>query len=700
MYTDANISWQDIAIDLAGAGVMFTAVFLFQSVWRHFRLASYRSIMILCIATYLFTLFSALTKISFYVSQSVDLSFEFYRLKELSALLFLALLPYFLSTNIRESARLHHFNRALTIAGGSLFLFFGLTAYLFPPTFLFSPFAIQAGGVEAKTGALYLLSQGLLVGILAYTSIVIAIDFFRWKTFRTMWSVQASLFLCLYFNLSAVWKGLFGIYFDPLASIPFSRAVIGQLCLSFGLSYGYLNLFLRQAQEVNRSRNELEAHRNELHALLYTDSLTGLPNRSCFIADLNALLEAGKSAGVLLLDLDNFMEFNECFGDDSGDTILRSVGQALQECMPKGARLYRMGGDEFSAIVTDMNDHGEMVSLAKDIREISAVGFRSGGKNHSFGLAIALVMVPRDGDNTDAVLSNAYSAMHEAKTGNTVCLYSDSMKRDSLLRISTIQRLREDLRGGLFHMVYQPIFDREERISSAEALLRWETKNEDIPVGPDFFIPLLEVAGLMPEMGELVMRLVIRDLGERIRNDATFPLISVNLSPLQLKIGGLGTRITEIFAQSRIPLNRIQFEVTESAFLDNAGVGVENLSYLRSQGSLIAMDDFGTGYSNLGYLRNLPIDKIKVDKSFIKAVPGDAAAESLLKAVSSIGRSFHQRLVAEGVETEAQKNFAIETGFDEIQGFFYSPGVPCAEFLRLIDRERAERDPTANPATR
>jgi EAL domain-containing protein (putative c-di-GMP-specific phosphodiesterase class I) len=273
--------------------------------------------------------------------------------------------------------------------------------------------------------------------------------------------------------------------------------------------------------------------------------------------------------------------------------------------------------------------------------------------------------------------------MHEAKTGNSICSYSDAMKRDSLMRISTIQHLREDLRGGFFHMVYQPIHDRTGKVSSAEALLRWE--NKDASIGPDYFIPLLEVSGLMPEMGELILRLVLKDLGVRIRGADSFPLISINLSPQQLKIDGLGVSIADKVVSANIPLERLQFEVTESAFLDHAGVGVANLTYLRSRGSPIAMDDFGTGYSNLGYLRNLPIDKIKVDQSFVRTVPGDQSAEGLLTALSDIGKSYNMKLVAEGVETEAQLKFLHATGFDEYQGYLYSQPLPCNDFLRYID---------------
>jgi len=197
---------------------------------------------------------------------------------------------------------------------------------------------------------------------------------------------------------------------------------------------------------------------------------------------------------------------------------------------------------------------------------------------------------------------------------------------------------------------------------------------------------------MMPEMGELILRMVIKDLSVRIKNDDTFPLISVNLSPQQLKIDGLGASIADTVLAAGLPLERFQFEVTESAFLDHAGVGVANLTYLRAHGSPIAMDDFGTGYSNLGYLRNLPIDKIKIDQSFVRTVPGDQSAEGLLTALSDIGKSYKMKLVAEGVETNEQLKFLHATGVDEYQGFLYSQPLPCNDFLRYVDDQQKRRN--------
>jgi len=678
-----SLSWPDLVMDLAGSGLMLTAFVFFVSVRMLFKLEGYRSIAVVCSATLLYAIASAMTKISLLSGNSIQISFEFYRIKELLAISSLCLLPYFLGSNIQGPPTLRLFNRILAFTGLACFIFFVCTAYLFPQNFLYEPFPFPSGGVEAKTGNMYTVSEALLALNLLYVLTLVVIDFFKWGSFRKVLSVPGGIFICGILSLSAIWKATFGYYIDPLASISFSRTVSGQLCLSIGLAFGYLNLFLKQAFEVSKSRDELEESRNYLHTMLYTDVLTGLPNRRRFLADLNESLSEKRNSAVLLLDLDNFMEFNECFGDDAGDVILKSVSETLPPVIPSGALLYRMGGDEFSVILHEEYKNEELMALAHMIRDLAGIGFRSGEKKHPFGIAIALVSVPKDGDDSETVLSNAYTAMHEAKTGNSICSYSDAMKRDSLMRISTIQHLREDLRGGSFHMVYQPIHDRTGKVSSAEALLRWE--NSHASIGPDYFIPLLEASGLMPEMGELILRLIIKDLEIRIRDDDAFPLISINLSPQQLKIDGLGATIANTVTAAGIALGRLQFEVTESAFLDHAGVGVANLTYLRARGSPIAMDDFGTGYSNLGYLRNLPIDKIKVDQSFVRTVPGDKSAEGLLTALSDIGKSYNMKLVAEGVETDAQLNFLHATGFDEYQGYLYSRPLPCDDFLQYMD---------------
>ncbi len=680
-----SINWLDTFIGIGGAGIMITALIFFSLVWKQFKIENYSSIAIVCFASFFYMLSSAISKIVFFQFRTSQSSVEGFKVMELAGIFFLGIIPYFLSVNVHGPVKLLRLNRLLSFVGFSLFPIFILCAYVFPKTFLFDPYLVPSGTIEFKMGLVYMIAQLLLAMTILYALLVIFIDAYRWKSFSRMWSVQAGLLVCMLLDLSAVWKTLFGYYLDPFNTIVFSRILLGQLFLSIGLALGYFNHFLKQAQEVHKSHDALEASRNELQVMLYTDNLTGLRNRRAFIVDLEKILARKQMAGILLLDLDNFMEFNECFGDDSGDAILKSVSEELSAQIASDAILYRMGGDEFAAILTHISKSDELLVLANTLREISSVGFKAVEKIHSFGIAISLVMLPRDGDTTDIVLSNAYSAMHAAKENNTVCLYSDSFKRDSLLRISTIQLLREDLRGGMFRMVYQPIHNREGRVSSVEALLRWESINNHVPVGPDFFIPLLESSGLMPEMGELIIRLVLNDLGTQLRGAASFPVMSINLSAHQLKIDGLGVSIEMLFKQEGIPLKGIQFEVTESAFLDRAGVSVANLSYLRSRGCLIAMDDFGTGYSNLGYLRNLPIDKIKVDKSFVNSVPGDESAEGLLKAVYDIGKSYSMQLVAEGVETIKQRDFLLHLGFDEFQGFLYSQGLPCNDLLRYLD---------------
>ncbi|HHU36669.1 MAG TPA: GGDEF domain-containing protein, partial [Treponema sp.] len=441
-----SINWLDTFIGIAGAGLMITAVIFFYFVWKHFKIESYRSISIVCLASLFYMLSSAVSKTMFLQYKNHQFSIEGFRILELITLVFLGIIPYFLSANLRGPVIFLRLNRILSFLGFLLLPFFILSAYLFPKTFLFDPLVIPVNIVEFKTGSVYMIAQALLALTILYTVIVISIDSFSWQSFKRMRWVQTGLLLCMFLNFSAVWKTLFGYFLDPFNAFAFSRILLGQLVLSVGLAVGYFNHFLKQAHEVHQSRDALEISHNELNIMLFTDTLTGLRNRRGFIADLEKILDSKKPAGILLLDLDNFMEFNECFGDDSGDAILTSVSETLSAQIPSDAALYRMGGDEFAAIVTNISNPDELQDLANTVREISSIGFKASEKTHSFGIAISLVMIPREGETTDTVLSNAYSAMHAAKENNTVCLYSDSLKRDSLLRISTIQLLREDLR--------------------------------------------------------------------------------------------------------------------------------------------------------------------------------------------------------------------------------------------------------------
>ncbi len=676
----------DVFIELSISGFIIAAGFFFLLVWSIFRIEGYRSIASVCGTTLLFALSSAFSKISTLLWNSVPLGFEFLRIRELVALFFLSLIPYFLASNMVFSPlAVRRFNRAYARFGIAAVLVFAVLAYARPQLFLFDPYITAVGFIDAKSGIAYFLSQALLMAALLYAMTLLSLDFLRWKSFKQAWSVQIGFFLCILFNLSAVSKSLFGFYFDPLVFFSFSRTAFGLFALMLFLVTGFFWLFLKQAFEVSQSRIAIETSHAEMHTMLYRDSLTGLPNRRCFSSDLSEVITHGRSAALILMDIDNFMEFNECFGDDSGDSVLKSASKTLSLLLPEGGGLYRMGGDEFSVLLRDCLDKRAAQSLAERINSVCGQGFEVGGKLYTFGMAMAVAGIPGDGESPEQVLSNAYSALHEAKVDNSVCLYTDSLKKDSLERIQTIQSLREDLRQGSFYMVYQPIHDRGGRVTAAEALLRW-AKKDSLPVtGPDYFIPLLESSGLMPEMGELIIRLILKDIGRQMAENKQFPLISINLSPFQLKVKGLADCLRETFNAAGVPLSAVQFEVTESAFLEQSGSGVTNLTVLRAGGSLIAMDDFGTGYSNLAYLQKLPIDKIKIDQSFIRTVPGNPASEGLLTALTDIGRSFGMKLVAEGVETETQFNFLIKQGYDEYQGYLFSKPLLRADFLSYLN---------------
>ncbi len=682
------VNWIDLLMELTGSGVTFTACVFFFLVWAYFKKDAYRALAVLCLGSLAFTIFSAWSKLSFLTTRELHVAFEFYRARELVSTAYIIVLPYVLATTIKGPEKLKDFHKALIWLGIGSYAFFLLCAYLLPDSFLHDPFPYQPSGISTKTGVLYSISQAMLGIELLYASVIFIIDLRRWKSFGKIWSIHAGTILCAYLGISAISKDLLGFYLDPLPGLAFSRSVFGMILLSIFMAFGFFRVFLEQALDVSHSRDALEETESRLKQMLYTDDLTNLPNRRKFIADLRCSMEGGHEAAVILMDLDSFMEFNECFGSGTGDAVLKTVGGDIPLLLPAGARLYRMGGDEFSIILEKIHGQADVASIAHSIKERISRGLNVGGKSHSFGLAMSLARVPHDGETPEEALSNAYSALNEAKRNrNSICDYSDVLKREALVRISTVQKLRESLHHGAFHMLYQPIHDKLGAVSSIEALLRWEPLHNEDPISPDLFIPLLESSGLMPEMGDLILRLILNDLGEELGLDRKFPLLSINLSPHQLKADGLGRDLAETFSIARIPLSRLQFEVTESAFLDRAGVSVSNLSYLRDRGASIAVDDFGTGYSNLGYIRSLPIDKIKIDKCFINSVPGDRSAEGLISALADIAKTFGLSLVAEGVETKEQLDFLLARGYDEIQGFYFSKPLSSSDLLKYLGRQ-------------
>jgi diguanylate cyclase (GGDEF)-like protein/PAS domain S-box-containing protein len=446
----------------------------------------------------------------------------------------------------------------------------------------------------------------------------------------------------------------------------------------------------------------------QIRYLAYHDSLTGLGNRRLFKERLGmAVAQARRNAwrsGVLFLDLDHFKRINDTLGHSVGDALLQGVADRLvlslresdavaRDEMPSA--ISRLGGDEFTILVTAVQDAQDLAKIARRVLESLARPFHLSGHEVVISGSIGITAWPDDGDDVELLLRNADTAMYHAKEQgrNNYQFYAASMNAVALRRLILEGKLRRALEQGEFEVHYQPKLSLATgRTCGLEALLRWRDPEFGL-VLPGDFIPIAEETGLIVPLGEWVLRAVCREIAAFRARGVAVPPVSVNLSAHQLRSGRLVEQVHAALRDAGIESRALELEITESVLMQDEPRVVAALETLRAEGVSISIDDFGTGYSSLAYLRRLPVDALKVDRSFVRDIverPDDAA---LAASIVTMARALRLRIVAEGVETEAQRALLQQFGCDEIQGFLISPALPPAEIeARLVAEAEAERE--------
>ena len=436
----------------------------------------------------------------------------------------------------------------------------------------------------------------------------------------------------------------------------------------------------------------------ELRYLANYDTLTGLPNRALLGERLaHAVIRARRTSrkvAVLFLDLDRFKHVNDSMGHATGDRVLKAVGERLRANVPEAATVARLGGDEFTVVLEDIRHADEPQQLSSALLEVfSAPLVLDSGQEVVISPSIGISLYPDHGQVPTDLLKYADTAMYGAKADgrNMYMVYTPAMDAAARQRADMIGALRLALEHNELSLVYQPMLDLDEgRITGTEALLRWN--NPELgEVPPTVFIPLAEEAGLIGRIGEFVMYRAcaqLREWQERGLRDIT---MSVNLSALQLLRDDLTQRLCEILAELKLAPQQLELELTESVLMANAELAIHTLDRLHALGVAIAIDDFGTGYSSLSYLKRLPIDTLKIDRSFVGDITTDPDDEAITKTIITMAHSLGLNVVAEGVETLEQLEYLHEQRCDEIQGHWLSPALPaaaCYTFIREFERSR------------
>jgi diguanylate cyclase (GGDEF)-like protein len=424
------------------------------------------------------------------------------------------------------------------------------------------------------------------------------------------------------------------------------------------------------------------------------DALTGLPNRAMFNERLaQALARAEryrKQLAVLFIDLDRFKIINDTLGHAAGDVLLTQLAAQLRGCLREGDTIGRQGGDEFVVLIEDVSDPQHTSSVAKKILETVAQPYILGGQTVHVTASVGASLYPDDGSDQQTLLKNADIAMYRAKEQgkNNLQYYSAQLNQHTLERLELETSLRGAVERQEFLLHYAPKIDmRSGRITGVEALIRWMHPELGM-VAPGRFMPLAEETGLIGPIGEWALRTACNEAAGWIRQGASPISVAVNLSARQLARDDLAQSITAVLRESGLEPRYLELEITESTVMHDAGRAATALRELKALGIRIAIDDFGTGYSSLGNLKRFPIDRVKIDHSFILDLPHDEDDVAITRAVIAMAHSLGLQVIAEGVETGEQADFLREHHCDEMQGYFFSPPVDSNALMRLVAEDR------------
>jgi diguanylate cyclase (GGDEF)-like protein len=438
-------------------------------------------------------------------------------------------------------------------------------------------------------------------------------------------------------------------------------------------------LGLEEARDkMYTARAELLARHQEIAHLAHHDALTDLPNRTALAIRLAQTFDRARaddtSFAILSIDLDHFKEANDVFGHGVGDELLCAISRRLQ-ADAQGAFIARVGGDEFTLILTTGEQPASAERLANHLLKSFTQDFEIRGQKIPIGLSIGAATYPTDGSEPMTLQGNADAALYRAKSDgrHMVCFFHPEMDR----RLRERYSLQHDLRSAIVHdelrLHYQPQATIDGDVFGFEALARWQHPKHGL-VPPGTFIALAEQNGLIVEIGEWTLR-------EACREAASWktPLqIGVNLSPVQFRYGDLPNLVHSVLLQSGLASKRLELEITEGVLINDSSRALSILRKLKSLGVKIAMDDFGTGYSSLSSLQSFPFDKIKIDRTFISSVDSNQQSAAIVRAVLGLSNALRMPVIAEGVETEREREFLMREGCREIQGYLIGRPQPIA----------------------
>jgi diguanylate cyclase (GGDEF)-like protein/PAS domain S-box-containing protein len=416
------------------------------------------------------------------------------------------------------------------------------------------------------------------------------------------------------------------------------------------------------------------------------DSLTGLPNRSLLFEYCSHLLamseRSGDNGAVMFIDLDRFKPINDLYGHEIGDRVLKEVAQRLLACTRKEDIVSRLGGDEFIVVLPRTASTHAAATVAKNIQAAVASPVLIDGLQLDVSPSIGISLFPEHSRDLETLIRYADLAMYSSKKGgrSSFRFYTPDLDEKASESLRLEVQLKQALENDGMALFYQPIIDIETgRLTGAEALIRLPDENGKM-LSPDEFIPIAESAGLINRLGDWVAGEACKQHQKWRRAGLPPVSIAINVSPVQFRQRAFASQLAQTVKQSGIDPECLQIEVTESMVMDNLPETIATLNKIRSMGIHIALDDFGTGYSSLSYLSSLPLDKLKIDRSFISQIGCHERSQSVTEAIIALGRSLNLKVVGEGIESEQAWDYLRSHGCDQGQGYLFSKPLPAAEF--------------------
>jgi len=442
--------------------------------------------------------------------------------------------------------------------------------------------------------------------------------------------------------------------------------------------------FMLLRKRVNRLLQSSKTER-KVYQLAYYDSLTNLPNRELFLERGRELIRRAYTMNHLLallyIDLDRFTLVNETQGHEVGDLLIKTVGQRLQGCIRSGDVLARICGDEFAIILDKVHSPDVVIGVAEKIREMISRPFSFMSLQVFSHASIGISIYPNNGNNIGSMLKHADTALFRAKAkgGNCFQYYEDGMETEAIRKIEMEQELKNAILKNELVLYYQPQFDfKNGKTRGVEALVRWVHPERGL-IPPMEFIPLAEECGLISEIGDWVLIEACTQQANWVEKGITDFSVSVNVASDQLESGELFSKVSKIIADTKILPSRLILEITENTLLGTTEAIIEQMGQIRQLGVILEIDDFGTGYSSLSYLKRFPVDTLKIDRAFIKDLPGDKDDISIVQGIIALAHNLGLSVVAEGVETNEQKALLQTLECDVIQGYLLSRPLPVNE---------------------